>query len=167
MSKNYNLIIVSLLGIFITYNFCVWNLFTKELIKPPEGFKSGELSRLSYQKKYNILKKTTRTLPNKHIGIKDYIGQKVDVITIGDSFSNASAGGENPYYQDYLATSKNLSVLNIPLILDKPNKSVIDELIVLLNNGLIDKIKPKYIITSFILNFVLNDTIAKSNKNNR
>jgi len=145
-AKSYNKIIFGFLIFFLFYNFLVWNFFVKDLIDPPKKFVAGELARLSYKSEFNVLKSTKITLPKKHIELSDYKNQKIDVLTIGDSFSNASASGTNPYYQDYLASYKNLAVLNIPLILDVENKSVLDVLIPLINNGFIDKLKPKYII---------------------
>ena len=82
-------------------------------------------------------------LPVRHLELSDYSGQKIDVLTMGDSFSGGGAGGRNRYYQDYIATINNCTVLNLA-----PYQAIdnISALSIYVNNGYLDKIKPKYII---------------------
>lgn len=142
----YNKLIMSFLALFLIVNFVIWHFNNKELISPPKGYSVGELSRLSYRKDFNMLRKRSVNLPKQHIEFSKYNNEKIDIITIGDSFSNGASGSLNPYYQDYIETNCNLKTLNIPLLFLKENESVIDVLIPLLNNGFIDKVKPKYVI---------------------
>lgn len=88
------------------------------------------------------LAKNIYTLKNKHFKYKDINSSiKIDVLTIGDSYSNAAMQGRNPYYQDYIATNNHYNVLNIP-----PFTSLNTIVYTLNNIGLLDEIKPKYII---------------------
>jgi len=139
--KKFIYIFLSIFLGFIAYNFLVWNFYTKDLILGRKNYTTGDEARLSYYKKANELRVNKIDLPEKHIEMEDYKGQKIDIITIGDSFSQGLSGGLNPFYQDYLATYKNLTVLNI-----KQNQPALEYLILLLNNGFIDKVKPKAVL---------------------
>ncbi|PLY05632.1 MAG: hypothetical protein C0625_12430 [Arcobacter sp.] len=84
--------------------------------------------------------------------MQDWKDEEIDVITIGDSFSNGDTQGLNAFYQDYIATYNNKNVLNIPRdIIDKYN---FIEIISMLNNSnILDKIKPKYILIQSVERF--------------
>ena len=100
---------------------------------------------MSYQVDSLYPRKLSYTLPKRLLNTKTYTVQPIDVLTIGDSFSNAVTGGENPYYQDYLATKYNLKVLNIMNITN--NRHYLFETIIsLYNNGWLKEHKPKLII---------------------
>lgn len=138
--KKYNIIIISLLLLFLLTNYLIYSIYTKELI---EG-KKGDLARIGY-----LIIDNWQEKPNnvslKHKEIKFDIDNlqnigNIDVLTIGDSFSNGSGGS---YYQDYLASSKCLSVANLPV---PPGKDAVDVAISLLNSGYLNLMKPKYII---------------------
>ena len=53
------------------------------------------------------------TLPKKHLYKDNFNNHKVDILTIGDSFSRGGGAGENSYYQDFIATELDVNVLNI------------------------------------------------------
>lgn len=142
-ARKFTYVVLGILILFFIFNFLTWNLYTKTFFSMTAEYNGGDLARLSYYKNANELKFNKITLPKKHIELKDYEGQKIDVITIGDSFSNGVTGGLNPYYQDYLASYSNLSVLNITPYKDK---NTIETLYIMKNNGFIDKIKPKIIL---------------------
>lgn len=128
---------------FIAYNFLVWEFHNKDLLTKSENFSSGDLSRLGYTKIAHIKRKNENLLPKRHINITNYKNEKIDIITLGDSFSNGGAGGKNPFYQDYIASINNLNVLNIH---EYEGKSMLETISIMLNSGYLDKIKPKYII---------------------
>ena len=142
-AKKFTYIFISFLIFFIICNLLTWNFYTKDLLSPPKGYSAGALSRLSYYNEVNELKLDIVDLPKKHIEMKNYNGQKIDVLTIGDSFSSDVTGGLNPYYQDYLASNKKLKVLNVVPYKDK---GIINTIIIMKNNGFLNKVKPKVII---------------------
>ena len=129
--------------IFVSYHLITWTLYTSKIFGLPGNHHVGDLGRMSYQVDLLNERKLEYTLSKRHLNINNYINQKIDLITIGDSFSNGAANGLNPYYQDYLATKYNINVLNIKRI-EKQN--FINTIIGLYNNGILEKLRPKVIL---------------------
>lgn len=126
--------------IFVLFHFVVWSLYTKQLFTNQNGIVIGDLGRLSYLVDSFVPKKSEQNLPKKHIDFNDY--DDVDILTIGDSFSNGGGGGINNYYQDYIASNQNLNVMNLQPF----SEGLIETIIMLNNNGTLKKMKPKAII---------------------
>ncbi|MDD3594288.1 MAG: hypothetical protein PHX18_06645 [Candidatus Gastranaerophilales bacterium] len=134
--------------IFVAVNFALSFFFTKELTtqtpKNPD-FYIGDLNRLGTTS-IGITRKNIYSL-KRHIQLKDYNGQRIDMITIGDSVSN---GIGNQFYQDSIADNFNFTVLNIPPfgseIKDVKDLYSIETIIKLANSGYLDEIQPKYIL---------------------
>ena len=83
------------LVLFVSFHMIIWQ-FTKRVY--PENFIVGDLARMSYKFGLITPKINADTLTKKHINFKDFnYSDQVDVITIGDSFSNGMGGGENRY----------------------------------------------------------------------
>lgn len=99
------------LAAYCLFNFAVWHLYTKKLVADP-ACAGGDLTRMGYIADSKACRQNVYDLPRRHVERDDYRGGVVDVVTFGDSFSNGGAGGRNPYYQDYLATLSDVSVLN-------------------------------------------------------
>jgi len=134
---------------FVLLNAIIWFGFTKVLFYGKNGKDVGELGRLGYTDRAYFLRKTYSDLPKKHIDYKDYKNQKIDVLTIGDSFSSGGSGGLNSYYQDYIATYNNFNVLNVEFRDYKisPEKyNNFQMLFMMLNDGFFDRVKPEYVI---------------------
>lgn len=131
--------------LFLGFHIIVWIFFTSKIFST-DPHHVGDLSRMSYQLDSIAFRdKRNITLPNKHITAGSYnIGQDIDILTIGDSFFNAGAGGLNPFFQDYLATKTNLRILNIQSL--KTGYSELDTINILYNSGWLDTLKPKAII---------------------
>lgn len=141
-------IFFSIIFIFVSVNLIIWNFFTKDILTNSSEKHTGDLSRMSYLTNLNFERKNLRTLEKKMIDINSYNSQNIDMITIGDSFSNGGAGGENRYYQDYLATKSNLNILNLHNL---PNSRNSLETIVYLNNsGFLEKNKVKFILVECV-----------------
>lgn len=138
--KKYLYIFTLLIVLFIGFHFVTWNYFTKELFTYKDNMNVGDLGRMSYLTKSLTLRKNEQNLQLKHIQYTDTI--EIDVLTIGDSFSNGGSGGTNKYYQDYIATTQNLKVMNI----QASNKGFIETVLILDSNGILDKLNPKTII---------------------
>jgi len=139
--KKYLYIILALTVLFVGFHFITWNLFTKEVFIHKMGLHVGDLGRMSYLKKSFSLKKNEQNLPLKHIDYNDTI-KSIDVLTIGDSFSNNGSRGTNGYYQDYISTIQNLKVMNI----QASHKGFIETILILDSKGILDKLSPKIII---------------------
>ncbi len=135
------IILFSALAVFIVSNLIIWKLFTEKLLTSRYGT-GGDLARLGYIIDSKQLRRAVVDLPKRHIEFKDYNGQPVDMIVIGDSFSNGGGEGKNSYYQDYIATYNNFTVLNITMYKQGPAETVM----YLFNSGLLDKIQPRYLL---------------------
>jgi|GEM_PF-170464 len=104
----------------------------------------GDLARMSYSIDILTNKQNKLNLEKKHIKFNEYTGEKVELITIGDSFSDGAGGGLNPYYQDYIASIYNKSVLDIKVF--KNNKNYIESIYSLLNSGKLEDMGVKYVL---------------------
>lgn len=138
--KRYLYIFILLLALFIGFHSIVWNFFVKDVFVLKENVNIGDLGRMSYILKSLEPRKNEQNLPLKHIEYND--NEEVDILTIGDSFSNGAVGGPNKYYQDYIATTKNLKVMNI----QPSNKGFIETVLILNDSGILNKLNPKVII---------------------
>ncbi len=111
---------------------------------PKDGSIVGDLARMTYSIDLIDKRYVDINLERKHINHFLYNDENIDLITIGDSFSEGAGGGKNPYYQDYIANNFNLNVLNINL--EKDNKNYIETIYGLLNSGKLEEKNIKYIL---------------------
>jgi hypothetical protein len=142
--KRQVLLLAAFLVIFVAANFIVWKMSTEDLLTD-NHYVGGDLARLGYYSGSKDCRKNSNDLPRRHVSIKNYSGGKVDMITIGDSFTNGGAGGKNAYYQDYIASINGFNVLNINR---QVNLDVLTISSILLNNGFFDTFKPRYLLIS-------------------
>ncbi len=148
---------ISLTAIIVfLYNLVVWQTFTKKFFHLEQGKEIGDLSRMSYLKGLRFEKNNINNLPKKHTKFEGKI-KDIDVLTIGDSFSTGGAGGENPFYQDYIASKYGLKVLNINTV----SKGYIETVLSLIDSGMLEKFNPEYII----LQSVERTSIKRFSKN--
>lgn len=143
-AKKYLFIILSSLIVFILFHLIIWTLITKQLFQNDNNLRIGDLGRMSYLTKSFTPRKDEQSLRLKHMDYSD--DKKIDVLTIGDSFSNGGCGGTNRYYQDYIANNQNLKVMNI----QSSDKGFIETVLILNSQGILDKLKPKIIILQSI-----------------
>lgn len=146
-SKTYAYIFFIFMAIIFSYHLLIYNLFTSQVLNVQHPMYVGDLSRISYQVDSIDLRKAENTLERQHLEGSEYHNQNIDMITIGDSFSNGGGSGKNAFYQDYIASINNLDVLNIRA-LDLANGNVPNTLLALNNSGLLDKVKPKIVLLS-------------------
>ncbi|MGE4511229.1 MAG: hypothetical protein AB7D43_09030 [Sulfurimonadaceae bacterium] len=135
--------LVILLG-FVAFHSFTWHVFTSKLLDHNNDLMIGDLGRMSYKLTSLHPRKTESILEKKHFNATNWKSQSVDLITIGDSFSNGSGGGLNPYYQDYIATYFNINVLNLHN--NTINFNQMDVVISLYNSGWLAHTKPKAIL---------------------
>lgn len=159
------LMVLFLIFLF-SFHITVWNMYTKYVF--PDKYDIGDLGRMSYKLDSLTPRVTKINLSKQHINFDKWDETPIDILTIGDSFSNGGGSGKNSYYQDYLCTFYNLKILNIQ---DIPMKNSIETLQLLLTSSIIDKLKPKAIIIEStepqILNrFSINISTPESNITN-
>jgi len=133
--------------IFIVFNYFIWKHYTELLLT--KKYDGGELARMSYHHGSKYFRKNHVDLPIRHFLIRDYKKNKIDLLTLGDSFSFGIGGGKNNYYQDYIASYNNINVANVhpyPSNDSVSGFSPLTNLILLYNSGLLDEIKPKYVL---------------------
>jgi hypothetical protein len=143
--KKFTLLTLLLIAIYIIYHISIWTFYSSKIFGREDGMYIGDLGRMSYQVDSLYPRKLHYTLEKRILNTKPYQNQKVDILTIGDSFSNGVMGGKNPYYQDFLATKYNLNILNIMNITNKQHK-LFETIISLYNNGWLKEHKPKLVI---------------------
>lgn len=152
--KKFSFVFIVVLLFFIGLNFIVWKSATEVLLT--KKFDGGDLARIGYVLGSKQYRKVENNLPRRHIGLKEYDGRKIDVLTIGDSFSMGGGEGQNSYYQDFIATINNYSVVNVyPYPTDDrvAGFSPISTLAVLMNSGYLDMLKPRYVLIESIVRY--------------
>jgi len=145
--KVFALLVLLAFVLFLIINYLIWTLFTKDLVMAQS--QARDLVRLSYLVKIAQERKTWVDLPNRHVERGEFKGGRVDMVTVGDSFSVGAGGGRNNYYQDYIATINDFVVLNIPPVTDKKRIGLltpVNTLALLYNSGWLDRIKPRYVL---------------------
>lgn len=161
--KKFVKLFILCIGIFVIFNMIIWTFFTKKILGTNNDIITGDLARMSYLSKYTHERKNNISLSNKHIEAKDYNFETIDMITIGDSFFNALSGGENPYFQDFLATKKDLKILNL---FDLPrSRNSIETVISLSNSGFLKKTKVKYIVIESVQRKIVNNFLVNYDYN--
>jgi hypothetical protein len=136
------------LAIFLLVNLLIWKCSTEKLFSVSYG-DGGDLARLGYLPAFKLQRKSENDLPLRHISLREYAGQPVDILTLGDSFTNGGGGGRNRYYQDYIASVNRLSVLNVGRYLGAgPTLDPLSTLVLLINSGEIDRLAPRAVIVS-------------------
>jgi len=146
-SRKFCLASFAFFAAFVLFHLATWKCFTEVLLTGK--YDGGDLSRMGYQFASKCYRKTYVDLPRRHLEMRDYSGQPVDVLTIGDSFSMGGGRGRNPYYQDYLASYNNVTVLNMgpyPTEDRVMGCSPLSTLAVLYHSGYLDAIKPRYVL---------------------
>ncbi|MSR76808.1 MAG: hypothetical protein EXS63_01060 [Candidatus Omnitrophica bacterium] len=138
---------LSVLGFFLSFvalNFLIWEKYTKELLI--DGPRSGDYTRIGYIAGSSYPSKPGYGLQRKHLENYQYQHEPIDILTIGDSFSNSN-GKTDQYYQDWIATIHSKTVLNVQKL---PGKHFFDTLVILANSGYLDQVHPKAIILEII-----------------
>jgi hypothetical protein len=141
--KIYLVVVLSFLILFAMANLFVWKIYVENLLNPRENQVVGDLARVGYVLDVAIWKGRLVDLPRTHIEACDFKGEDVDLLTIGDSFSNGGGGGKNSYYQDYISSKNNITVLNLCRY---KKENTLNTLIILLNSGWFDKYRVKNVL---------------------
>lgn len=140
-SKKYCLALFLVISEFFIANMVLWQTVSSNSFYGEDGH--GDLSRMGM---ISMTSSLTHPIeyPQKHIEyseVADKLEQThVDILTIGDSFSNGSGGN---YYQDYICSEYGVSVMNVPC---RPYNDALKTFYILKNTGLLEQIKPRVII---------------------
>jgi len=129
---------------FVLFNLIVWNLYTKKILIREDGMISGDLTRMGYIPELVQLRKNSIDLPKVHFEPENYHNEKIDLITIGDSFSNGMGFGYNRFYQDYMASKLNWNILNINQ--HPQTRNFMETVVLLANSGFFEKTNTKYVL---------------------
>jgi hypothetical protein len=135
--------------LFLAGNFAVWKLCTEDLLT--KKYDGGDLARTSYIVASKYHRKNAVELPRRHfiLDLVNHRDRKVDILTLGDSFSFGLGEGKNHFYQDYLASYSHAEVANV-FPYPTPDQimffSPLSNLVLFYNSGLLDEIKPKYVV---------------------
>ena len=154
MSKYKKLSFIWLLSILAVVFFHAVIYFTyMQKVFPKSPYTIGDLARMSYSADLVDLRENRIDLNKKHIEEKDYLNEKIDFLTIGDSFSNGGGGGLNTYYQDYIATTYDKNVLNIAHFKDA--KNYIETVSRLFNSSELERMGVKYVLIESVQRFAM------------
>jgi hypothetical protein len=151
--KTWALAFVAVFASFLALNFVISRCFTAEMLNAGEYY-TPDLVRLGYIVGSTMRRKPECTLPRRHVHSAQYAGQHVDVVTVGDSFSNMKDIGRDTLYQDWLATVHGLTVVNVPPF---TGLNELKTVIVLLNSGYFDRVRPRFIILECVERHCIND----------
>jgi len=154
MFKKFVLLVTCFLILFGLYHLTIWHFFTSKVYDRDDGKYVGDLGRVSYQLSSLHPRNIEFNLEKKHFNASNWNEEKIDMVTVGDSFSNADTGGLNPYYQDYIASIYDINVLNLKRISSELNS--FELIIALYNSGWLQKYKPKYVLLQSVQRFSLN-----------
>ncbi|BAN69801.1 alginate O-acetyltransferase AlgX-related protein [endosymbiont of unidentified scaly snail isolate Monju] len=104
---------ITAISLFVLLHALTWQFAVRQLLQHKNGLVTGDLARLGYISDLVHRRRTHTTLPRRHLEAGDLQDQRVDLLTIGDSFSNGGAGGPNPWNQDFIASGWGWNVLNL------------------------------------------------------
>jgi hypothetical protein len=135
--------------VFLGGNFLIWKLWTEDILT--KKYDGGDLARTSYIAASKYHRKNAVDLPRRHfpLDLVRHRDRKVDILTLGDSFSFGMGEGKNHFYQDYLATCSDAEVANVfayPTADMVMFFSPLTNLLLLYNSGVLDEVKPKYVV---------------------
>lgn len=135
--------------IFLGFNFLIWNFIVKDSLK------GGDLSRMSYNSSFVTKKIVDNISTSKFINFNNYHGEEIDLLTIGDSFSNSL---DIPY-QKFIGEKNNIKVLNISKLENTEN--YLETIYLLLNTGFLEEKKVKYILIESVQRQVIKRFLKK------
>ena len=135
--------------IFLGFNFLIWNLIVED------SYKGGDLSRMTYNPKYVTKKVIDEISEPNFINFNNYNGEQIDLLTIGDSFSNSL---DIPY-QKFISKKNNIKVLNISNL--ENTKNYLETIYLLLNSGFLEEKKIKYILIESVQRQIIKRFLKK------
>jgi len=161
--KKFSKIILIVFLLFIGMNFLIWEFATKDILtRKSPGIITGDMTRMAYLPRLNYERKNSINLPKKHLNHFEYdANNQIDMITIGDSFSNGNSGGLNRFYQDYLSSDTNLNILNFHQI--EGTRNYLETILLLLHSGELKSKGVRYVLVESTQRKVVTRFLAPIN----
>ncbi|MGJ0310577.1 hypothetical protein [Aliarcobacter cryaerophilus] len=157
------------ISVFLIFNFLIFFNYTNKVYPETSNSTIGDLARMSYSVDIIQERENITDLEKLHLYQNQYNYENIDMVTIGDSFSNGGAGGKNSYYQDYISTIYNKKVLNLNI---QNYKNYLEIIAFFANSGYLEKIGVKYVLIESVqrealVRFARNDLnlAIKTDKN--
>ena len=157
------------ISVFLIFNFLIFFNYTFKVYPDTADITIGDLARMSYSVDIIQERENITDLEKLHLYQNQYNYENIDMVTIGDSFSNGGAGGKNRYYQDYISTIYNKKVLNLNI---QNYKNYLEIIAFFANSGYLEKIGVKYVLIESVqrealVRFARNDLnlAIKTDKN--
>ncbi len=157
------------ISVFLIFNFLIFFNYTSKVYPDTADTTIGDLARMSYSVDIIQERENITDLEKLHLYQNQYNYENIDMVTIGDSFSNGGAGGKNRYYQDYISTIYNKKVLNLNI---QNYKNYLEIIAFFANSGYLEKIGAKYVLIESVqrealVRFARNDLnlAIKTDKN--
>lgn len=135
---------VAVIALFVALNAVVWFMFTSHILARQGDVVTGDLARIGYITDLIHPRVNHTDLPRLHLESGDYQGQRVDLLTLGDSFSQGAGGGSNRFFQDHIASEMGWTVLNLQ---DPPaSGSAIETATALADTGFLRRAGVRYLL---------------------
>ncbi len=157
------------ISVFLIFNFLIFFNYTSKVYPDTADTTIGDLARMSYSVDIIQERENITDLEKLHLYQNQYNYENIDMVTIGDSFSNGGAGGKNRYYQDYISTIYNKKVLNLNI---QNYKNYLEIIAFFANSGYLEKIGARYVLIESVqrealVRFARNDLnlAIKTDKN--
>ncbi|MCB1886615.1 MAG: hypothetical protein KDH20_03310 [Rhodocyclaceae bacterium] len=115
---------------FLLLNFLVWTYNLNLLFVPYPN--CGDLARMAFAPEMSQCRELTRNLPRLLQDPTLEATSSFEILSFGDSISRGRGGGENNYWQDFVATHSGLKIAWVPEIDDN---NYTQDLVRLLNSG--------------------------------
>jgi len=151
-NRSYIYTIMVVIVCFCMFHLCAWLTLTKDILSVNPDFQVGDLARMSYIHDLTMKYKKNGRSSGDEFRYYPGIG-KVDMITLGDSFSNGMSKSTNNYYQSQIAKRYNMKVLNIHYL---GVHGFIEALVLLLNSSYIDELQPEYLLLQSVERMVFD-----------
>ena len=145
--KLFTLALIGVIAVFVAFNAVIWHLFTGSILKIQNYTRVGDLVRIAYITELAQPRDPWVDLPKTHVSYADYLSCPIYVLVIGDSYAQGGGRGRNPYFQDHLASLKQMNVLYLdPRFLNLPSYDYITLAAILVNSGWLAQHRPKYLL---------------------
>ena len=126
---------------FLLLNFLIWFYNLNLLFMPYPN--CGDLSRMGMAPEIGQCREEKRTLPRLLQNPPPQQPSTFPILSYGDSISRGRGGGENNYWQDFVATR---SGLNITWVSEIDDNNYPQDIMRLRNSGYLRKIGVKYLV---------------------
>lgn len=143
-ARQFSLRFVVVIALFAALNAAVWSLATRAILTRTGETITGDLARIGYVSDLVHARVNHTDLARRHLESGDYRGQAIDLLSIGDSFSQGAGGGPNRYYQDHIAATLDWTVLNLQ---DPPaSRSSLETAAALADSGFLRRAGVRYLL---------------------